>query len=405
MVALDAVVADFGGGVPVGSLGPVADSGDVRLAWVLADLMRFLLPGESRDHVQGVYEQLVDVRLDPFNPWVEATNILLRNDTPAPPGYVTWKSRVFTTIDSRWAPFFDDPESELDYRLVGWGGVLPDERPLGSVDLGCPGGCIPALDDPAMVPGADADWYPDDAIVFGIVIDEDARAYPKNIMEVHELVLDTVGGTRIGMPYCTLCGSAQAYDLDALPPEIATPVLRTSGLLVRSNKLMYDLITWSAFDMFTGRAVTGPLRAAGVELERVAVVTSTWGAWKEAHPRTKIVARDGGIGRAYAVDPLRGRDDFGPIFPVGAIDSRLPALTLVLGVETPEGRVAAFPVDEATRVLSAGGSVELADIVVYPSAGGLQARLADGTDLATFEAFWFAWSQFHPATELWFDRP
>jgi hypothetical protein len=64
---------------------------------------------------------------------------------------------------------------------------------------------------------ADGDWYTDDRIVFGIVLDGEAVALPKHIMEVHELVNLTIAGRRIGVPYCTLCASAQAFLTDAVP--------------------------------------------------------------------------------------------------------------------------------------------------------------------------------------------
>jgi hypothetical protein len=77
------------------------------------------------------------------------------------------------------------------------------------------------------------------------------------------------------------------------------PVLRTSGLLSRSNKVMYDLRTESVFDTFTGAAVSGPLRDAGLVLEETTGVRTTWGEWKAAHPDTTIIAEDGGVGRSY----------------------------------------------------------------------------------------------------------
>jgi hypothetical protein len=320
-----------------------------------------------------------------------------------PPRYRELKGLLFTIVDGRWAPFFDDPDSEIDYRYLNWGGVRPDDRPLGDFDAQCRGGCIPALDDPAVTEAAGGDWYPDGSIVFAVAFEGEARAYPKNMMEVHEMVIDTVGGVRFGMPYCTLCGSAQAYDLDSVPDGVEPPVLRTSGLLSRSNKVMYDLNTWSAFDTFTGRAVSGPLREAGVTLDQLTVVTATWGAWEEAHPETTILAQDGGIGRTYPADPLQGRDDDGPIFPVGPVDPRLPVQELVLGVETPSGAYIAFPVEETKGVLEATSSVEYSGVRVVPDGGGLRAELVDGTPLVTHEAFWFAWSQFHPSTDLWSD--
>ena len=59
-----------------------------------------------------------------------------------------------------------------------------------------------------------------------MVVSGEARAYPKNIMETHEMVNDTLGGRRIGIPYCTLCASAQAYLTDEADADV---VLRTAG--------------------------------------------------------------------------------------------------------------------------------------------------------------------------------
>ncbi|MBT8198912.1 MAG: DUF3179 domain-containing protein, partial [Acidimicrobiia bacterium] len=336
--AAERLVASIDTGIDLEAVATIEASGDARYAWLLSDFLRFLIPGDVSDTIVAAIESLTDFKMDPFQTaWGATTNHLIAEDIPAPPDFQSLKGALFTFIEPRWAPFFEDPDAAIDYRYLNWGGVRPDDRPAGETDVPCRGGCIPSLDDPAVTDAAGGDWYPDDRIIFGVSIDDEARAYPKNIMEVHEMVIDTVGGVRIGMPYCTLCGSAQAYDLDSVPDGVERPLLRTSGLLSRSNKVMYDLNTWSVFDTFTGEAVSGPLREAGVELEMVSVVVSTWGAWKEEHPNTTIVAEDGGIGRQYAEDPLRGRDDDGPIFPIGDVDERLPVQAQVLGVELPDG--------------------------------------------------------------------
>ncbi|MFN2486791.1 MAG: DUF3179 domain-containing (seleno)protein [Acidimicrobiia bacterium] len=144
------------------------------------------------------------------------------------------------------------------------GGVLIDDRPLGDNGF-CDRGCIPALDDPGLTDAAGGDWYSDGSVVFGVVVDNEAVAFPKNMMEIHEMVNITIGGRRLGIPYCTLCGSAQSYFLDTFGDEPL--VLRTSGLLSRSNKVMYELNSQSVFDTFTGRgahrATPGRRRGAG----------------------------------------------------------------------------------------------------------------------------------------------
>ena len=126
-------------------------------------------------------------------------------------------------------------EGDIDWRLVSWGGVLIDNRAYDKTDDGC--NCIPAADNPAVSSAEDAAWLTDNDIVFGIEINGEARAYPRQIMEVREMVNDTLGGRDLGIPYCTLCGAAQAFYTDELPSGIERPVLRTSGLLSRSNKL------------------------------------------------------------------------------------------------------------------------------------------------------------------------
>ncbi len=402
---IDGLFSTIQNGVDVDALQQIADSGDARAAWLLADLLRFLGQGSARDVSVAGYEQLTGTTLDADpvagrSPWQSMTDHLIAWNLPALPGYEVWKGQLFTLIEPRWQPFFEDSEADIDWRFVSWGGVLLDARPLGDPHF-CPRGCIPALDDPAVSDAAGGDWYPDERLVFGVTVNGESRAYPKNIMEIHEVVNDELGGRRIGMPYCTLCASAQAYFTDDVADGVVMPVLRTSGLLNRSNKVMFDLNTFSVFDTFTGVAVSGPLREAGVELEQTSVVTSTWRDWKAAHPDTTIVAEDGGIGRSYPLDPLRGRDDDGAIFPIGDVDERLPTQEKVLGVITDDGVAIAFPVADARAELDAGRPVVALGIVVVADASGVRATRKDGTEVVGHEAFWFAWSQFHPDTVVW----
>lgn len=383
----------------------IAASGDPRLAWLLEDLLRFVVAAPDEEAIVDAFERLtgVDPSVDPAfgeSPWRSITNHLIAWDLPAPPGYRERKAALFLLVESKWEPFFADADAVIDWRLVSWGGVLIDDRPLGDPDP-CLAGCIPALDDPTLTGAEDGDWYPDDETVFGLVVGGEAVAFPKNIMEVHEMVNVSIGGRRLGIPYCTLCGSAQAYLTDAVPEGVDAPVLRTSGLLSRSNKVMYDLRTSSLLDTFTGEALSGPLHDAGVVLDQTTVVASAWGAWKAAHPNTRIVARDGGIGREYPADPLRGRDDDGPIFPVGPVDPRLPVQAQVLGVIAPSGDAIAFPVDQARAAIARGGKVTVDDVEVLADGGGLRARRRGGGELPAHQAFWFAWSQFNPGTAVW----
>ncbi len=397
IAAVDAIFDRLDRPIAASHLAAFADTGDARLVWLLADLLRFSSAPSVNESAVRAASDLAGVEFSGPVSWVSISDHLIAWDLPSFPGYESYKGRLYTHIDPRWDFLFSDP-NDIDYRLLSWGGVPPDDRPFGDAEP-CRLGCIPSLDEPAVTDAAGGAWYPEERIVFGVEINGATRAYPKNIMEVHEMVNDTLGGRDFGLPYCTLCGSAQVFFTDDVD-GFDRPILRTSGLLSRSNKVMYDLITESVFDTFTGRAISGPLFEAGLTLPQGSVVVSTWGDWKADHPETTIVAPDGGIGRTYRLDPLGGRDDRGPIFPIGERDQRLTVQSQVVGVVSADGTEVAFPAAEARQQLEDGVPVELAGITLELDGSGLIA-FENGEQVASHQSFWFAWSQFHPATKLW----
>ncbi|GIT94352.1 hypothetical protein JANAI62_09750 [Jannaschia pagri] len=373
----------------------IAEADDPRVAWLLTDMMRFSWRTEFRAELAGTAIDLLGVEVTTFNQFIEIVDHLLAWDIPAYPDYLGDKRAVFNNYVPGWERIF--VEGEIDWHQVTWGGVNIDTRPFGRTDEVCD--CIPAADNPEVETAEEATWLGESDIIFGIVINGEARAYPRRIMEVREMVNDTLGGRDLGIPYCTLCGAMQAYFTDNLPAGVERPILRTSGLLIRSNKVMYDLETWSVFDTFLGKAVTGPLAEIGLELEQATVVTTEWGAWRAAHPETTVLIEDLALGRDF--DFRNGRDARGPIFPVGDVDPRLPVHEDVIGVTAPSGQKYAFQRSAAVAALIAGQEVTVDDIRLRLDGTGVRAEGTDGSDLGSHEAFWFAWSQFHPNTALW----
>ena len=59
----------------------------------------------------------------------------------------------------------------------------------------------------------------------------------------------------------------------------------TSGLLYRSNKVMYDRATRSLWNQFIGEPVIGPLADSGIRQPFFPSVVTTWEEWLE-EPRT-----------------------------------------------------------------------------------------------------------------------
>jgi len=188
--------------------------------------------------------------------------------------YAAFKGGVLGNVDSRMRGFFP-PGVTAEIRLdqIDWGGVKV--------------GGIPALDHPPVVPASEAGWLKPRHVVFGIVVDGQARAYPKRILAWHELARDRLGQVELTLVYCTLCGAVIPYDSRV---GERTFTLVTSGLLYRSNKLMFDRETGSLWSSLYGKPVVGPLVEVRIRLERLPVVTTTWGEWRAAHPQTTVLS-------------------------------------------------------------------------------------------------------------------
>jgi len=377
------------------ALAEIAESKDPRIAWIISDLMRFATRRGLNAELAKAASDLLGKDLQKENSWGIVTDHLIAWNIPAPPDYLRVTRAILTNLVPGWDKIF--VEGNIDWRHVSWGGVLIDDRAYDTTDEAC--NCIPAADNPEVSSAKDATWLKDNDIVFGVEVNGEYRAYPRRIMEVREMVNDTLGGRDLGIPYCTLCGAAQAYFTDQMPEGIDRPILRTSGLLIRSNKVMYDVITFSVFDTFLGTAVTGPLAKKNLQLKQATVVTTDWGTWKKAHPETTVLVESLALGR----DPdfRNTRDANGPIFPVGNVDPRLPVHEDIIGVVTASGKPVAFQRSKAFVALKNGDKIAYENIRLQLDAGGIRAVDADGSDLGSHQAFWFAWSQFHPQTALW----
>jgi hypothetical protein len=123
------------------------------------------------------------------------------------------------------------------------------------------------------------------ALVLGVVVNGEPRAYPHNLLWWHEIINDVLGGRPILVTYCPLTGSGLAYD-----PVIAEQHLNfgTSGLLFHNNLVMFDRATQSLRSQMRVEAICGSF--SGTVPGLLPVVQSTWSAWKALHPDTTIVS-------------------------------------------------------------------------------------------------------------------
>ncbi|MBI3458333.1 MAG: DUF3179 domain-containing protein [Candidatus Rokubacteria bacterium] len=120
----------------------------------------------------------------------------------------------------------------------------------------------------------------------------------------------------------------------------------SSGLLFRSNKLMYDHQTNSLWTHMTGEPVVGKLAHGGIRLKVLPVVVTTWKDWRTAHPDTLVLDIKTGYRRDYTPGRPYGRYFASPdtMFPVSPRSERLRPKAEVLAVRIGTARKA-FPLE------------------------------------------------------------
>ncbi|MGB7337777.1 MAG: DUF3179 domain-containing (seleno)protein [Phototrophicaceae bacterium] len=120
-----------------------------------------------------------------------------------------------------------------------------------------------------------------------------------------------VSGRPVMLAYCTLCGAGILYDV-TIPDlsytdtagtqvDLGETVLEfgSTGMLMRSNKLMYDRTTNTVWNAFTGIPAFGVLASTDIELPLLPAVVTTWSDWLEDHPDTSVLSLETGFRRNY----------------------------------------------------------------------------------------------------------
>lgn len=426
------------------AIAEILEARDERFAAVFIELMRAAQVGLA---APPAYADSVDalgvLTGETFGPdWSEWVRWYAAADLAPPPGFTGWKGRLLAGIDPSFAEFLrDDVPSRIRVEEVIWGGVALDG--------------IPALDGPKLVDAEEAGYLQDDDPVFGIALAGDARAYPLRILDWHEMINDVVGGVPVSLAYCTLCGAGIAYD--GRGPDGETYTFGSSGLLMRSNKLMYDRQTRTLWNQFTGEPVLGPLAAGERRLRILPAVVTRWGDWRAQHPETRVLDIDTGHARSYHPGAAYAGYFASPetLFPVVERKDLLPSKARIFGLQVG-GIAKAYPLDRLTAEGVVNDEVGGAPVVLVATRGLLEVdgesvrtgparyragaevrafgradwRFSAGGDADTlvdeagrpwrvteaalvgkagerlprldgFVSYWFGWNAFHPKTLVW----
>jgi hypothetical protein len=218
----------------------------------------------------------------------------------------------------------------------------------------------------------------------------------------------------------------------------------TSGLLYRSNKLMFDRGTFTLWSNITGEPVLGRLAGSSARLETRPVTLTSWQSWRQRHPDTTVVKLPPSYGARWNFDYRPGAADrvrAGVAFPVWLRSEALGEKEEVFGIAA-EGAAKAYPVRAVLRQGVVNDALGPLAVVLIGDpqgesvrayrrgerrfrAGATPAELLDETGriwrieeaallpskaaepvpeplarLAGQTLYWFAWFAFHPETEV-----
>lgn len=305
----------------------------------------------------------------------------------------------------------------------------------------------PAVDRPEFVSVTDAALYLDPAEV--VFVEEppggqgETLIYPQSILVLHEVLNLSGPGRARSVTYCPLTGSVAGYLAKAGPHATS---FGTMGLLINSNRVLYDRATFSQWPQLLGVSIKGPLKG-----QRLARFPLLWTRWKYAsknYPQAQVLSRQTGHRFRYGKDPYGSYarpgtyyDTGGSYYPLSHVDTGLGPKTRILGlaegeislalVESEVKRQGVASVDfglspvvaifdksmDAVRVFTAVADnrdlhFEMAgdevvdietrshwDVMGRATEGRLRGMALER--VAAVDSMWFAWKAFFPFTEVW----
>lgn len=231
---------------------------------------------------------------------------------------------------------------------------------------GVPRDGIPPIDSPEFdTVDVARDWLQPQSPVVAFSLNGIARAYPLAIMTRHEIVNDVVGGEPVAVTFCPLCNSAIVFER-----TVDDQVFRfgVSGLLRNSDLIMWDDITQSWWQQFTGTGIVG--QYTGHQLTILPSQVVGFGAFAEQYPDGEVLSPGS---RTYGSNPYVGYDSSdSPFLFRGPVDDRLFATSRVLA-GVIDGVPVAYPFETLAEVGVINDTVGSQEVVAFWQPGATSA--------------------------------
>lgn len=137
-----------------------------------------------------------------------------------------------------------------------------------------------------LMAGAASNRVDTGRLVIGVVINNNAKAYPIRYLGFHHQVQDTVGGKPLIVTYCTVCRTGRVFE-----PIVNGKYekFRLVGM-DHFNAMFEDATTKSWWRQVTGEAIAGELK--GEKLPEVLSKQTSLGEWLRLYPGSLVMQTD-----------------------------------------------------------------------------------------------------------------
>lgn len=231
---------------------------------------------------------------------------------------------------------------------------------------------IPAINNPKFKSVDSITAIGNDEPVVSVVIGDEARAYPLQILMWHEIVNDQIGSVPLTVTFCPLCNSAIVFDrrLDGVVLDFGT-----TGKLRNSDLVMYDRQTESWWQQFTGTGIVGAY--TGETLKMIPSRVESFARFRKRAPKGRVLIPNSASMRAYGYNPYVSYDSSQlPFLYKGELPSNLPPLERVVSVGGEAWSL---------RLLQNRGKIVVGDLVLTWETGQNSAldteRIREGRDI------------------------
>ncbi len=270
--------------------------------------------------------------------------------------------------------------------------------PLSEIQIVLPKGSFPTLDFPKFIgkkEGLNTFFVKEPVIA--IEIDGRAKAYPLNILTMHEISNDTLSDVPILVTYCPLCNSGIVYHrILKYDGKENLMEFEPSGMLRNSDMVMLDRNTETLWQQLMGVGIVGKLDKKELDILPSLIISVE--EFFNRYPEGEILSKQTGFNKSekyYGTNPYKGYDNenskpYEHFFESAKIDKRLPPMERIVDIEN-NGKYKVYTFKSIKKEGVINDTFKSKNVVLFHQPGTVsvldQSDISTSKDIGTISVF------------------